>query len=76
MCIDICPNNKRHNVEEWHPGLLGQELLRERKGQRGGYPTNFHNGPESGTDGRAYLMPGTRAGDDSHARKVNGVLDR
>jgi len=32
MRIDVCTNDKGNDVEEWHPRLLGKELLRKRQG--------------------------------------------
>lgn len=76
MRIDIRPNDKGHDVEKRHPGLLRQELLRKRQAQRGGDPADFHDGHEARADGGSDLMQGSRARDHGHAGEVDGVLNR
>ena len=33
MRIDVCPNHKRHDIEEGNPRMLGQEFLGKRQCQ-------------------------------------------
>lgn len=74
--VDVGADDKGDDVEERHPRLLGQELLRERQGQRRGDPADLHDRHEAGPDGRAHLVEGPRAGDDGHGDEIDGVLDR
>ena len=73
--IDPGADDKGEDVEERHPGLLGQELL--RKGQRQGRddPADLHDGHEASSDGRSDLVEGPGPGDDGHGGEVDGVLD-
>lgn len=73
--VDVGADEETDDVEERHPGVLGEELLGEGQGQRGGNPANLHDGHEAGLDGGADLVEGARAGDDGHRRKVDAVLD-
>ena len=66
MRIDICANEERHEVEEWHPQVVGQKLLGEREGDGAGDPADFHDGHEACADGGADLMEGSRAGYEGH----------
>lgn len=75
MRIDIRADDKSDDVEKRHPGVLGQELLREREGEWGGDPADFHDGHEAGTDGGADLVEGTGAGDEGHGDEVDCILD-
>ena len=67
MSVDVRSNHKGNNIEERHPGLFGKKLLRKGKCDGGGDPADPHHGPETSTDGGAYLMPGTGASDEGHA---------
>lgn len=73
--IDVGTNDESDDVEEGHPCLLGQELLREceRDGRCG--PRDLHDRHEAGPNGGAHLVEGTGAGNDGHASQVDGVLD-
>lgn len=71
MRIDIRANAESHDIEEWHPCLLRQELLRERQRDGRGDPGDFHDGHEAGANGGADLMPGAGAGDDGHGGEVD-----
>lgn len=73
--VDVGADAEGDDVEERHPGVLGQELL--GKGQRNGRgdPADLHDGHEAGLDGGADLVEGARAGDDSHRGQVDCVLD-
>lgn len=73
--VDVGADEEGDNVEEWHPGVLGQELLGKSQRQRGGDPADLHDGHETGLDGGANLVEGTGAGDDGHRGEVDGVLD-
>lgn len=75
MSVDVRSNHKGNNIEERHPGLFGKKLLRKGKCDGGGDPADPHHGPETSTDGGAYLMPGTGASDEGHASQVDGVLN-
>lgn len=75
MRIDVCTDDESNDIEERYPGLLGEELLREGKCERGGDPANSHDRPESSADGSADLVPGAGPSDEGHAGEVDGVLD-
>jgi hypothetical protein len=75
MSIDVCTDDESDHIEERHPSLLGKELLREGKCDRGGDPADSHDGPETGADSGAYLVPGAGPGDEGHAGEIDGVLD-
>lgn len=64
--VDVCPNAKCNNVEEWDPGMLGKEFLREGESQRGSDPADLHDRHETRLPGRVDLMNGPRAGDNGH----------
>lgn len=74
--IDIGSDDETDEVEEWNPGVLGQELLSEGQSQRAGDPADLHDGEETRPDHglNVLLLPGT--GDDRHAGKVDNILDR
>lgn len=66
MCIDVCPNHERHDVEERDPGMLGQELLGKRQCQWRGDPADLHDWHETGLDGGSDLVECPGTGDDCH----------
>ena len=68
MGVDIGSNEETNDVEEWHPSVLGEELLRERKCERGSDPADFHDGHETSANCGANLMEGARASDNGHRR--------
>ena len=73
--VDIGSNHKAHDVEERHPGVFGEELLRKGKGQRRSDPANLHDRHEASAHGSADLVDGARPGDDSHGGEVDDVLN-
>ena len=75
MRVDVCADDEADNVEEGHPGGLGQELL--GKCQRDGRddPADLHDGPETSLDGSLDLMESARAGNEGHADQVDAVLN-
>lgn len=73
--VDVGSNEKRDDVEERHPGVLGQEFLGKGQSQWGCDPADFHDGHETGLDGGADLVEGARTGDDGHRGQVDCVLD-
>ena len=75
MCVDVRANHKSNDVEKRHPGVLGQEFLRKRQGQRGGDPADLHNRQKPSPDRCPHLMEGPRTGDDGHRGEIDGVLD-
>ena len=75
MRIDVGANNKRNDIEERHPSLLGQELLRKSQSQWRGDPADLHDGHEASSDGGTNLMERSSAGNESHGRQVDHVLD-
>jgi len=75
VSVDVGSDDETNDVEEWHPGLLGQEGLRKRQGDRRGDPRDLHDGHEAGAHGGADLVERTRASDDGHAEEIYGVLD-
>jgi hypothetical protein len=75
MSVDVGSNDKRDDIEEWHPCLLWEEFLRERECEGAGDPADLHDGKEACAYGSANLVEGARAGDDSHGSEVDGVLD-
>lgn len=74
--IDICANDKSNDIEEWHPGMFGEEILRERQGDRRCDPADFHDRHETSADGGADLVEGARAGNNGHRDQVYGILNR
>ena len=74
--IDICSDDERDDVEEWHPSVLRQELLRKRQSQRRCNPADLHDRHEACLDRSPDLMEGPRASNDSHRSEVHAVLDR
>ena len=74
--VDVGSDEETNDVEERHPGVLGQELLRKGQCQRRGHPADLHDGEEAGADGRADLVQSPCSGDDGHRRQIHGVLDR
>lgn len=75
VCVDVGADNKGNNVEEGHPGLLGQELLSKGERQGRSAPADFHDGKQSSTNGGANLVESASACDDSHGGQVDGVLN-
>lgn len=75
VCVDVGADDEADDVEEGHPGGLGQELL--GKGQRDGRddPADLHDGHEAGLDGCADLVECAGAGDEGHGGQVDAVLD-
>lgn len=73
--VDISADEEGNCVEEWNPGMLGEEFLSKGQGERGGDPANFHDGPEAGTDSGTDLVPRSSAGDHSHGCQIDRVLD-
>lgn len=73
--VDVGSNEESDNVEEGHPGVLGEELLSEGQAQGRGDPADLHDGHESSLNGRANLVDGARTGDNSHRGQVDAVLD-
>jgi hypothetical protein len=76
VSVDVCANNKSHDVEEWNPGVLGEEVLGKSQSDGRRDPADFHDGHETSADGRADLVESARAGNDGHGDQVYGVLDR
>ena len=75
MGVNIGSNEETNDVEEGHPGVLGEELLGEGQAQGRGDPADLHDGHESSLNGRANLVDGARTGNNSHGRQVDAVLD-
>jgi hypothetical protein len=76
VSVDVGSNDETDDVEERHPGLLGQESLRKRQGDGRGDPRDLHDRHEAGAHGGADLVERTRSSNDGHAEEVYGVLDR
>ena len=76
MGVDVGSDDETDDVEERHPGVFGEELLRKSKGQRRSDPADLHDGHETGAHGGANLVDSARTGDDTHRGEVNNVLDR
>lgn len=74
--VDVSSDKERDKVKEWHPRLLGQEVLGKSKREWRSHPADFHDGQETGADGRADLMESAGACDDGHGGQVDSVLDR
>lgn len=73
--IDVGADEEADNVEEWDPGLLGEELLRKRERDGGGDPGHLHDWHESCLPGRVDRVDVARAVDDGHRGQVDAVLD-
>jgi hypothetical protein len=76
MRIDVCTDDESDDVEEWHPGALGQELLSKRQGDWGYDPADLHDWPEARLDCRLHLVEGAGARDEGHGGEVNAILNR
>lgn len=74
--VDVGPNDEGDNIEEWHPKLIGQELLSKGKADGGCDPRDAHDSPEADLDRCANLVIGAGASDQSHGDQVNAVLNR
>ena len=75
MRIDVGADDETDNVEEGHPGGLGQELLGECQRDGRDDPADLHDRPETGPDGRLDLVEGASARDEGHGDEVDAVLD-
>jgi hypothetical protein len=75
VSVDVGSNDEPDDVEERHPGLLGQESLRKRQGDGRGDPRDLHDRHEAGAHGGADLVERTRSSNNGHAEEVYGVLD-
>lgn len=75
MGVDVGSNEESNDVEEGHPGVLGEELLSEGQAQGRGDPADLHDGHESSLNGGANLVDGARTGNNSHGGQVDAVLD-
>lgn len=75
MGVDVGSNEESNNVEEGHPGVLGEELLGEGQAQGRSDPADLHDGHEASLNGSANLVDVTRTGDNSHGGQVDAVLD-
>ena len=73
--VDICTDDESDDVEERHPGVLGEELLRKGQGDGRDDPADLHDRHEAGLDSRAHLVEGARARNDGHGNQVDAVLD-
>ena len=74
--VDIRPDDEGDEVEERHPGVLGQELLRKGEAQRRCDPADLCDGPKARFPGGMDLVDGLGAGDDGHRDQIHCVLDR
>ncbi|KAB8360594.1 hypothetical protein FH972_024332 [Carpinus fangiana] len=63
-------DDKGNGVEERHPRLLRQELLRKSQRQGRCDPADLHDRHEAGSHRRADLVEGARAGDDCHEDQI------
>lgn len=75
MGVDVGADEETDNVEERHPGVLREELLRESERNGGGDPADLHDGKETSLDGGADLVEGPCASDERHRGQVDRVLD-
>ena len=76
MGVDVGSDDETDDVEERHPRVLGEELLRKGKGQRRRDPADLHDGHEAGAHGSANLVDSARSGNNTHGGEVDSVLDR
>lgn len=74
--VDIGTDEEGDEVEEGHPGGLGQELLGKGQAEGRREPADLHDLPEADTYSRLDLLPSLGAGDDGHGNKVYRVLNR
>jgi len=74
--IDVCSNEEPNKVEEWHPGLLRQELLCECEAQWRGNPADLHDWQETRLPSCVNLVDSASSGYDCHGDEVDAVLDR
>lgn len=73
--VDVGADDEGHEVEEGHPGLLGQELLGEGQADGRRDPAHAHHFPEAGPDGGLDLVEVLGTGDERHGDQVDAVLD-
>ena len=74
--VDIRTDEEGNEVEEGHPGSLGQELLGKGQAKGRRKPADLHDLPEADTYGCLDLLPSLGAGDDGHGNKIYRVLNR
>ena len=75
LAIDPRPNHERNEIEERHPGVLGQELLRKGQSNRASDPGDFHHGHEARLDRGTDLVESTCASDEGHRGEVDHILN-
>lgn len=75
MGVDVGADDETDDVEEGHPGGLGEELLGECQRDGGDDPADLHDRPEAGLDRGLDLVEGARTGDKGHGDEVDAVLD-
>jgi len=73
--VDIRADDEGYEVEEWYPGVLGQELLGEGEADRRGDPAYAHDLPETNPHRRPYLVECPCTGNEGHCDEVDRVLD-
>lgn len=74
--VDVCAEDERHKVEERHPGVFGQELLREGQADGRGDPADLHDLPEAHPDGCSHLVVCPSTSDEGHSSEIHGILNR
>lgn len=75
MCVYVCANHERNDIEKRYPRMLRQELLSKCQGQWRCDPANLHDRHEACLDGSSDLMISSRACNESHRDKIDCVLD-
>lgn len=73
--VDVGADDEGDDVEEGHPGGLGQELLGEGEAERRGDPRHLHHLHEADAHRRPHLVEGPGARDQRHGYEVHDVLD-
>lgn len=74
--VDVGTDDETDNVEEWHPGVLWQELLREGESDRRSDPAHLHDRQETGLDSCTDLVNRPSTCNDSHRREIDYILNR
>lgn len=73
--VDVRADDEGDEVEEGHPELVGEELLRKGQADGRGDPGHAHDLPEADADCCPDLVIGAGAGDEGHGNEVDAVLD-
>jgi len=75
VSVDISADDEADHIEEGHPGVLRQELLREGESDRRSAPADLHDRHETGLDSGTNLVNRAGTRNDGQRREIDYVLD-